>query len=283
MIFISYLILTSLSSTDGRNPSFLNKRSFLSIRGGDLGPVKSDSLGQIFTILPSLDAVTGTFAPISSVSKMGIEIDKGSMDEVLVQAVGAHAAGVAVTNYLATTGKTSINEAIGYGLLARIILMIKIALTHSELVKTFNLFPTVLVLGVSSTITYGLISGNLDASLCGKVVASLLALGGVTCFTSPDFIAKKIMNIDLTEKGDNTRWFFKSVAMYAIAGSLQIGLYLNSIKPEQSVGYLSLYFIPFVLLIPDVLGIESYAGMSVSKWSVLMAGVLSAFVYGTLA
>lgn len=75
----------------------------------------------------------------------------------------------------------------------------------------------------------------------------------------------------------------KVIAIYLLFGSLQTGLYLKSIKPEQTVPYLSLFTIPFMLLIPDVLSVENFAGMSVKRLSILFAILCGAFAYGTLA
>ena len=187
------------SFADARKPSFLTTKSIISIRGGDLGPVKSKSLSQIFTVLPTLDAVACTFAPVATLSKAGIEIEKGSIDEFLAQAAGAHAAGVALTHYLATTGKTSIYEAVGYGLLTRLILGMRIFATHLDLVKNYNPFVVFIAASVISTCTYSLISGELDPKLCLTFVASFLALAGFTVFTSPELLPAKALEIDINE------------------------------------------------------------------------------------
>ena len=57
------------------------------------------------------------------------------------------------------------NEAIGYGISARLILALQMILTHLEIAKNS---------GALSTSAYSLVSGNMDPDLYGKVMTTFL-------------------------------------------------------------------------------------------------------------
>ena len=97
-----------------RRPISFAKSSALDLpRGGDLGPISSDTLAKTFGILAIGDAVGGTIKPIDVWGKFGVNIEPGSKGEhFLGHGMAASAASLAVTSLLALTGTTSTEEAI---------------------------------------------------------------------------------------------------------------------------------------------------------------------------
>ena len=95
----------------------------LNLRGGDLGPLSGKTLAHTLAALASCDAIAGALAPITSMAWCGVDIESGSLSEHYLHGVAASAATTAVSTYLATSGKTSIEQAIGYGFIARLVSM----------------------------------------------------------------------------------------------------------------------------------------------------------------
>ncbi len=48
-------------------------------RGGDLGPIGSETLAKVYSGLVSLDAISGTLAPAATCKLAGIKVSEGSL------------------------------------------------------------------------------------------------------------------------------------------------------------------------------------------------------------
>eukprot|EP01083_Nonionella_stella_P113080 333215_1 len=155
-------------SSTARNKSSLPKT--ITLRGGDLGPVKSKTMAQIFTVLPSLDALLGTIAPISSCSAVGIEnLEKGTVEHLFIRLGGAHAAGVALTNYLSNSGEMSVEHAIAYGLAVRFLLGLCALYLSPE-----NFKEILRVLAAAQLLPVGIILASIYSLMTNELLSPLL-------------------------------------------------------------------------------------------------------------
>ena len=173
------------SSSSTKKSSFTAKESVLTLRGGDLGPISAKALAKTFGILAIGDAVTGTVVPISTWDKFGIEVEPGSKGEhYLGHGVGSSASSLAVTSLLALTG-TSVNEAIGYGILTRCAFMTEMLLTNKYEELGVPTVPHVIIYLILLGTAFGLLSGNADCVALTKVVSIVLAGHGGLLFLNP--------------------------------------------------------------------------------------------------
>ena len=175
------------ASSSTKKSSFVEKNlsSIYVVRGGDLGPISSKALAKTFGVLAIGDAVTGTVVPISTWKKFGIEVEPGSKGEhYLGHGVGSSASSLAVTSLLALTG-TSVNEAIGYGILTRCAFMTEMLLTNKYEELGVPTVPHVIIYLILLGTAFGLLSGNADCVALTKVVSIVLAGHGGLLFLNP--------------------------------------------------------------------------------------------------
>ena len=174
------------ASSSTKKSAFVAKESVLNLRGGDLGPIISGkALAKTFGVLAIGDAVTGTVVPISTWKKFGIEVEPGSKGEhYLGHGVGSSASSLAVTSLLALTG-TSVNEAIGYGILTRCAFMTEMLLTNKYEELGVPTVPHVIIYLILLGTAFGLLSGNADCVALTKVVSIVLAGHGGLLFLNP--------------------------------------------------------------------------------------------------
>lgn len=163
----------------------------LSVRGGDLGQVKSKTLAKVLSGLFTCDAVGGTLAPISCMKWFGVNIAKGSLSEHYLHGIGASAATMAVSTYLAISGTSSIEKAIGYGFVARLVSMTVMIITNKyhELGMNNAMFGT--MWAMLAVTTYGLFSGNWEPMALTQLVSLLLGFHGAFLFLKPEKFMKR--------------------------------------------------------------------------------------------
>ncbi|KAL3804026.1 hypothetical protein HJC23_006417 [Cyclotella cryptica] len=159
--------------------------SILKVRGGDVGPVSSKTLAKTFSVLAAGDALAGTIKPVEVWGKFGIQVEPGSKAEhYLGHGLGSSAATLAVTSYLAVTGRTSIDEAIGFGVLTRCAYMTEMLLTGKYKELGVPTVPHVTIFLILLVTANGLLSGK-DYGELAKVVSILLAGHGALMFLNP--------------------------------------------------------------------------------------------------
>ena len=180
-------------------------RHALSVRGGDLGQVKSKTLAKILSGLCACDAVGGSLAPISCMKLFGVNIAKGSLSEHFLHGIGASAATTAVSTYLAISGTSSIEKAIGYGLAARLVSMTIMIITnrYHELGMNNAMFGT--MWAVLAITTYSLFSGNGEPLALTQLVSLLLGFHGAFLFLKPEKFMKRAIL-----KGDGGKSYCES-------------------------------------------------------------------------
>ena len=199
MKIISLLLLTLTASYPAKaipyRPSsthaFISKKKFSSkdtlikLRGGDLGPISSDALAKTFGVLAG-DAVAGTVAPIEVWDKFGIKVEPKSKGEhYLGHGIGSSASSLAVTSLLASTGTTSTEEAIGYGILTRCAYMTEMLLTNKYKELGVPTTPHITIYLILLVAAFGLVSDNSDYVGLAKVVSIVLAGHGGLLFLNP--------------------------------------------------------------------------------------------------
>lgn len=179
-------------------------------------------LTKVFTYFLCIDAILGTFTPISSIEKItGIPIKKGSLDEYFAEARGLHAASLAMTNYLALSGM-SIEESIGYGILFRFPLVVRIVLTHVSVIKKVNPIVVLLLDGVAFACGYDLIYGNFNKDICETIAAITMIFFSSLFFSAPKFCLRNIWYMKSGEDGKDTVLLLRLASSYLLLGGLQI-------------------------------------------------------------
>lgn len=167
-------------------PKKSTQESILNLRGGDLGPISSNTLAKTWAVLAAGDALSGTINPVVVWEKFGVAVEPGSKGEhYLGHGLGSSAATLAVTAYLATSGKTSVNEAIGFGLLTRCAYMTEMLLMGKYTQLDVPTVPHVTIYVILLATAFGLLSGNSDYAALAKVVSIVLAGHGGLLFLNP--------------------------------------------------------------------------------------------------
>ena len=179
-------------------------------------------LTKVFTYFLCIDAILGTFTPISSIEKIiGISIKKGSLDEYFAEARGLHAASLAMTNYLVLSGM-SIEESIGYGILFRFPLVLRIVLTHVSVIKKVNPIVVLSLDGIIFGSGYNLIYGNFNKDICESISAIAMIFYSSLFFSAPRFCLRRIWYMKSGEDGKDTIFLLRLASLYLLLGGLQI-------------------------------------------------------------
>lgn len=174
----------------------------LSVRGGDLGQIKSKNLAELLSALAACDAICGVLAPISAMKWFGLDIENGSLSEHYLHGIGASAATTAISTYLAVSGTSSVKEAIGYGFMARLVSMTVMIITNKyhELGMNNAMFGT--MWAILAVTTYALFSGNWEPMVLTQLVSLLLGFHGSFLFLRPEKFMKKATGKDEGGKTD---------------------------------------------------------------------------------
>ena len=184
LLYLPAAICASLNPR-ARSTAFLSdaQKSALLVRGGDLGPVSGEALAKTFGVLAIGDAIGGTVKTVELYEKFHITVLPGSNGEhYMGHGIASSAASLAVTSLLALTGTTSVEEAVGFGMLARSAYMTEMLLTGKYKELGVPTVPNVIVYLLLLGTAFGLLSGNADGVTLAKVVSVILAgHGGLLC------------------------------------------------------------------------------------------------------
>ena len=168
------------------NKSNHAKQSALKLRGGDLGPISGKALATTFGVIAITDVLAGAIKPVEAWEQFGITIEPGSKGEhYLGHGMASSAASLATTSLLALYGKTSAEEAIGYGFLTRCVFMTEALLTNRYKDLGVPTVPHVIIYLILFGTAFALLSGNSDSNSLAKVVSILLAGHGGLLFLNP--------------------------------------------------------------------------------------------------
>lgn len=276
------LAATLLSATEAKTfAPRSHVKTALKLRGGDLGRISGDDLAKSFSVLASCDAIGGLLCPRASMKMVGVDIASGSISETCLTALGASAATISISGFLAVTGKTSVNEAVGYGLGARLAVATYLIATgkHTDLGVPKPMVGTMWAL-LTYTV-WALFQGRDEGVPLAQVVSLMIASIGYCMWSKPECVVEKAKKAGgTTTKGADST----AVAMaglnggYMIASGLTTALLVSGNDPAKTVGYVALSYIPTIMKYADAFKIEEFAGIDVSVWGLaIMAALLSVF------
>lgn len=282
LIALAYPLAVTNASILQRRPFGVSTKketstsSFLDVpvpRGGDIGPITGKALAKTIGVGAIGDAITGTAIPVSAWSKFKVDVEPGSKGEhYLGHGMGASAATLAVTSLLALTGTTSVNEAIGYGILTRCAYMTEMLLTHQYKKLDVPTAPHIVIYLILLVTAFGLLSGtNSDYVELAKVVSIVLAGHGALLFINPrieeDERMKKMASVD---------------GGYMFCASLFAALLAFGVDPVKAMGYTSIAIIPLFLAVLDLVAANELFGLSKEAWTLVMISFVGVSAYGML-
>lgn len=250
----------------------------LNVRGGDLGSLSGKMLAQSLAALASCDAIAGALAPLTTMSWFGVDIESGSLSEHYLHGLAASAATTGVSTYLATSGKTSIEEAIGYGFIARLVSMATMFATNKyhELGMNNAMFLSMFVALLGTT--YCLFAGKGDAKGLTKLISLLLAFHGEFLYLNPEAFMKRS-----PAAADATAVVMASIdGGYMVVSAVVTGLLAHGVDPIKVAGYAALAFFPVLVKLFDVITVEAVLGISTGAWLTVIAAFLAAVATGTV-
>lgn len=276
--------------------------SILKLRGGDVGPLSSTTLAKIFSVLAAGDALAGTIKPVEVWGKFGVQVEPGSKGEhYLGHGLGSSAASLAVTSYLSLSGRTSIDEAIGFGLLTRCAYMTEMLLTGKYKDLGVPTVPHVTIFLILLVTANGLLSGKHCGELT-KVVSILLAGHGGLLFLNPRidgefdissieecymyfYFARYILVTSHPSYVDdeNVKKAAKVDGGYMLVSSFFAALLTFGVKPNVAMGYSAIIFIPLFLSVLDLVETEKLCGLTLHAWAIVLVAFLGVSAYGMLA
>lgn len=179
-------ICASISPLTSRPTFVSDHKAALLVRGGDLGPISGEALAKTFGVLAIGDAIGGTVSTAEIYEKFHITILPGSNGEhYLGHGIASSASQLAVTSLLALTGTTSVEEAVGFGLLARSAYMTEMLLSGKYKKLGVPTVPHVLMYTLLLGAAFGLLSGSTDGVTLAKIVSVILAGHGSLLFLNP--------------------------------------------------------------------------------------------------
>lgn len=277
------LLLLSFSYALGHiHPSLTSKKQALAIpRGGDLGPIPAKSLAQTFSALSCCDAVLGSLAPRTSMKWFNVDIEPNSLPEHYLHGIGASSATVAVSTYLATNSNVSLEHAIGYGFIARLIMMTLMLATNkfSELGMNKVMFGSMWTVMLATTIA--LFQNISDAMVLTKVVSLLLVFHGLFLYLKPEAFLKRA---DTFFDRDSLTTKMASIdgGYMVMSGVVTFMLASKNMDPTKVCGYAALSFVPILYKLLDVVECDSFFCVDTGVWAVLLSVVIASIVVGTL-
>ena len=246
----------------------------LQIRGGDLGPVSGDTLAKTFGVLAIGDALGGTIKTAELYEKFSITVESGSSGEhYLGHGIASSAASLAVTSLLAITGKTSTEEAIGFGMLARSAYLSEMLLTGKYKKLGVPSVPHIIIFLILLLTAFGLLNGgNSDYVALAKVVSLVLAGHGGLLFLNPRI-----------DEDDNTKQMAKVDGGYMFVSSLFSALLAFGVDPVKAMGYAAIGCLPlFVTFIGLVADDAQVFGLNPDQWTIVLVLFIGASAFGML-
>jgi hypothetical protein len=131
---------------------------------------------------------------------MGIELSESNrLAYHYIHGIGASAANLSISLYLAVSDITTLNQAIGYGFLARLLSMTVLLLTNQS--KDLGMNGTIFMatwLAVAAT-TFTLFTGELEPMIWAKVVSLLFGVHGFFLYCNPTTFVQKASGVKSKE------------------------------------------------------------------------------------
>ena len=244
----------SQSHHDGSFNHPVDARSLARIRGGCSAPVSSSALKSVaagISMWAGLDAFSGmmmAFAP-SSISKVyGLDTEKqGKFSLYLVKAIGCVLMGNAISLICATTLKMSAQKALGFGILVRLLFLVKSFLFNVyDEINAETKFLSINTV-IMSWCTFSLLTGKGNPFVAAKTFSTAALLKASILFFNPIAGARKFFGIDISSKDmEKTK---------ALCKSLGMNLLINAV---------------FMLTLAFGIEARRAAGVSALVWSILL-------------
>jgi len=274
LLYLPAAICASLNPR-ARSTAFLSdaQKSALLVRGGDLGPVSGEALAKTFGVLAIGDAIGGTVRTAELYDKFHITVLPGSNGEhYMGHGIASSAASLAVTSLLALTGTTSVEEAVGFGMLARSAYMTEMLLTGKYKELGVPTVPHVIVYLLLLATAFGLLSGNADGVTLAKVVSVILAgHGGLLCLNP---------RID---EDDDTKQMAKVDGGYMFVSSLYSALLAFGVDPVKAMGYAAIGCLPLFLSFVGIVADDAQVfGLNSEQWTFIGVLFIGASAFGML-
>lgn len=209
--------------------------------------------------------------PVQSCQSVGLDVKEDTLAHFFVEVAGAHAAGLAVSSYLAAV--TSAEKALGYGHLARTAVVLKLILTDRP--GRLGL-PTALPYGpfiIFSALAYNYFKEVWKPLVCAEISAVVMVLGGLSLLLTPSSVLEDYYAMN---ENEIIAWgMCQFVGMYVLMSGLHTALIAGGVDGVTAVGYTSLVVIPFLPVI--------FGHMDVSSLWGIPKKVLTTVSYVTLA
>ena len=177
-----------MPSTLGHTSVLTKKRTALhssihsTPRGGDLAGIAAINWAKLFSGLVSIDGISGTLFPSASCEWAGVQVPPKSLRRLSIEAMGSAAGSLSISSFLAITETVSIEKAVAYGLISRLLF----------LVRGFLSYPT----DMERYINF-----KIRALLCGILISAVLSGLSPSSLTVP----LQVLNLYL---------LFKSMSVY---------------------------------------------------------------------
>lgn len=234
----------------------------------------------------SMAAVIGAilgFTPEIGADILGYETFTNDVTAFLVGALGFIIFGTSLTVFLVTTERTSVERAIGIGLLSRLYYVIhELFISQKKrkigMKKTF--ITPILIIGSFSSIS--MIIGANHATFAGKFVAIMSSIAGLALYANPVKIAELQFGLIVDEYGEEmNRGLCKMLGEQVLLSGVYMGTLLYGANPIHAIGYASLLW--SILLVDYLFFSKTYelVGMHPARYMVFLA-IASSFAYSCL-
>lgn len=257
-----------------------DQKTLLRLRGGDLGPIQGKSLAKTFSSLAACNAVAGALIPRTFMQWFGIYVAKDSLSLKYLHGIGASASTVAISLSLALAGSCSVERAIAFGLVARLVSMTVMIVSNEEkkVGMKFSMFGP-MWLALVATI-YCLLQEVENAVPMAEVLSLVLGGHGLFLYSypgvalrktpiavGPDPLVKEILSID---------------GGYMIASALVTFLLAQRIDPIKVAGFTAISFIPVMHKVFAVVDEESLWEVGTGMCAYCCTVLVACIIVGTL-
>lgn len=205
---------------NGRNGRPISLHTSLPHRGGGSEVGTTSTVLRSTAISPQLltctwwaglATVTGTslaFAPVFTTSLYGIETETGTFATYLAEAIGCVMLGHGITLICATVLKTSVQRALGYGILVRLLFLFKSFFSNVyEKIDAKTGFLSVNTV-ILSWCTFSLLTGKGNPLVASKTFSTAALLKASLMFFNPIKASKKFFGIAVGTDGTSFLKYF---------------------------------------------------------------------------
>lgn len=241
-------------------------------------------LAKIFSALTALKGSALVVAPKTVGRKVfGVDAGEETFPVYLVQAIGAIAVGIGINLSLAVLGKVSVQQAMGFGLLPRLLFVLKSFLlgTFDELgfKKRFLSVNTL----VMSWCIFSLLTGKGSPVVAAKVFSSMALLKAVFLILRPANASENFFGVDVGAEGmEKEKALCRSLGVSLSVSAVLMGALAFDIEPVKAAGYASLVW--SLLLFDHAFLSKTYKITGGGPWPErLMFAIMTLFAVGFLA